>query len=484
VIVFVRSHRADGKLEPGDVFGVHTEGDIWRRDLATGKETRIVENAFNPSFSPDGQRIAFDASWAGPRRIWVADDAGRNPQQITFDDSEVVSQIIPRWSPDGTKIVFQNKEWTNFDIKVVDVASRQMEWVTRDHFQNLNPVWSQAGDAIYFSSYRSGGINIWRIAFAASGSPIGVPGQITTGAGQDVQLAISGDGSRMAMAILRLNADIWRLPVSPRTGRPTGEPEAVIATTREDSRGYWSPGGDMLAFNSDRGGDMNIWIYSLEDGQARQLTRGPGGDYQPNWSPDGTRLVFFSSRSGNADIWHVDVDAGDVEQLTHGEALEINPFFSPDGQHIAYQSDHDGRRELWIMNADGSDQRQLTSIGVGGHFLLWSGDSRRIIFVSPSAGGNEAMQISLSGGDPTPLADVIGRSHMSFSPDEEMIMDVTGHRTLWVSPVTSGKPVAVFEFEDPDVRIDYPVWSPDGEWVLFDRVKHEGGDIWLIENLE
>jgi Tol biopolymer transport system component len=94
------------------------------------------------------------------------------------------------------------------------------------------------------------------------------------------------------------------------------------------------------------------------------------------------------------------------------------------------------------------------------------------------------MWVPFEGGDAVPLADVIGRAHMSFSPDEKTIMDVAGHRTLWASPVSGGEPMSVFEFDDPDARIDYPVWSPDGEWILFDRVKPQGGDIWLIENLE
>ena len=46
------------------------------------------------------------------------------------------------------------------------------------------------------------------------------------------------------------------------------------------------------------------------------------------------------------------------------------------------------------------------------------------------------------------------------------------------------QPEKVFEFEDPDVRIDYPVWSPDGKWVLFDRFRPQGGDIWIMENIE
>jgi Tol biopolymer transport system component len=133
------------------------------------------------------------------------------------------------------------------------------------------------------------------------------------------------------------------------------------------------------------------------------------------------------------------------------------------------------------MDADGSGQRQLTHIGAGGHFLLWSADGERIIFAAPGA---RVMWIAVGGGDAAPFADIRGTAHMSFSPDEKTIMDVTGHRTLWASPVSGGAPMSVFEFEDPDARIDYPVWSPDGGWVLFDRVKPQGGDIWLIDNLD
>ena len=83
--------------------------------------------------------------------------------------------------------------------------------------------------------------------------------------GRRALIPSSRAASVMAFAILRQNADIWRLPVSRESGKPRGPPEALIATTREDSRGAWSPDLTRIAFNSDRGGQMNIWLYELAD---------------------------------------------------------------------------------------------------------------------------------------------------------------------------------------------------------------------------
>jgi Tol biopolymer transport system component len=380
--------------------------------------------------------------------------------------------------------VFQNKEWTTFDIKVVDLESGESRWVTHDAYLDVNPVWSHGGNAIYFSSYRSGGLNVWRINVDRRGLPVSPPHQVTTGAGQDVQLSMSADGSVLALSILKQNADIWRLPVSPATGLPRGEPAPVVTTTREDSRGAWSGDGNEIAFNSDRGGDMNVWLYSFRDSSTRQITYGPGGDYQANWSPDGRRLAFFSARAGNNDIWVVDVDTGDLKQLTTNPSLDINPFFSPDGMRIAYQSDLDGRLEVWVMNADGTDRRRLTNIGVSGHFMRWLPAGDAIVFRSPSGADGELFVVPLEGGPPASFAVVRGGSHISFSPDREAIMDVVGHKVLWVSHLSGGEPSMVFEFENPDVRIDYPVWSPDGGWLLFDHFEPQGGDIWVMTNFE
>ena len=482
-LLFIRGREADARLQPGDVFGQLSGGDVWRLDLETGAATRLIDDAGAAAWSPDGSRIAFDASYGGARRIWIADARGRNLRQITSDHSNAVVHYRPRWSPDGRRIVFQNQEGTKYDIRVVDTADGVVRWVTNDHTMDLHPAWSPDGEWIYFSSYRGGGINLWRMPVDDEGTPIGMMEQVTAGPGQDVNVAVaplpSKSGNRMAIAILKQNADIWRLPVDPESGEATGPPEPVASSTRENSRGAWSADGTKIAFNSDRGGEMHLWIR--DGGSLRQLTRGPGGDFQASWSPDGTWLVFFSGRSGTLDIWRVRTGGGEPERLTRGEGISINPFFSPDGSQIAYMSDRDGALDVWVMSSDGTQPRQLTTCGVMGHSLRWTVDGQHIVFRCPSGPRARTMLVPVSGGEPLETAEVIGGSHMSLSPDGTMVMDVVGHRTLWVSPLSGGAPRRVFEFDDAESRIDYPVWSPDGRWILFDRFVPHGGDLWTVE---
>ncbi|HEX5962757.1 MAG TPA: protein kinase, partial [Gemmatimonadales bacterium] len=139
-LAFVRARSNGGKLEPNDINGwYHDGGDIWTIDLATGRETKVVDDAFNPAYAPKGGRLAFDATWGGARRIWIADSTGRNPRQITSDSSEAVVHTGPRWSPDGSRIVFRRVETIKSDIAAVDLASQSVTRVTNDNIPDMDP---------------------------------------------------------------------------------------------------------------------------------------------------------------------------------------------------------------------------------------------------------------------------------------------------------------------------------------------------------
>jgi serine/threonine-protein kinase len=479
-VAVVRGRSPGDHLEPGDLNGTFTEkGDIWVIDIATGKLNKIVDNAFNPAYSPNGSELAFDAAWSGPRRIWISDAEGGNPRQVTSDSSEAVAHAEPKWSPDGKRLVFRRIDKTASDLVSIDIGSQQSRWITHDNVLDMNPAWAPDGRSIYYSSAGGGGLNIWRIGINAEGDRDGGPQQLTTGAGDDINPAPSPNGKQLAFSVRGFDSDIWRLPVDPATGRATGQPDAVTATTRVESRGSWSPDGSSIAFNSDRRGEMNIWIRGLATGAERHITRGSGGDYQPNWSPDGRTIAFFSARAGNSDIWLVGTATDSLKQLTTDRSMDTNPFFSPDGKRIAFMSDRRGRLEVWLMNADGSGQQPVGETRAGGHFIRWTPDGGSVIFRAESGTQTEIVQVRLSDGAVTHLPKVLSGAHMSWSPRHDIIMDVQGHKALTVYPLT-GEPRKVFEFPDPNVRIDYPVWSPDGKWVLFDRAAPGGGDIWIL----
>jgi Tol biopolymer transport system component/tRNA A-37 threonylcarbamoyl transferase component Bud32 len=480
-IAVVRGRTPGDHLEPGDVNGTFTEkGDIWQIDRTTGNQKKIVDNAFNPAYSPDGKQLAFDAAWSGSRRIWVSDAEGGNPRQVTSDSTEAVAHAEPTWSPDGKRLVFRRIEKTASDLVTIDLASQQSRWITHDNVLDMNPAWAPDGRSIYYSSAGGGGVNIWRVPVNADGNRDGASQQLTTGAGDDINPAPSPDGKQLAFSVRGFDSDIWRLPVDPSTGRSTGQPEVVTATTRVESRGSWSPDGSSIAFNSDRLGEMNIWIRNLAANAERHITTDAGGDYQPDWSPDGRRIAFFSARAGGSDIWSVGVRGDSLKQLTTDRSMDTNPFFSPDGNLIAFMSDRRGRLEVWVMKADGSAQHPIGETRAGGHFIMWSRDGSSVVFRAESGTQTEIVEVRLSDGATTQLPKVVSGAHMSWSPAHDRIMDVQGHKTITVYPL-AGEPYKVFEFPDPNVRIDYPVWSPNGKWVLFDRAAPSGGDIWILK---
>ena len=74
----------------------------------------------SPSWSPDGQHIAFDSERDGRAEIYVMDSDGSNPRRLTDHSAEDRS---PSWSPDGRHIAFESNRDGDWEIYVMDIAS-------------------------------------------------------------------------------------------------------------------------------------------------------------------------------------------------------------------------------------------------------------------------------------------------------------------------------------------------------------------------
>jgi dipeptidyl aminopeptidase/acylaminoacyl peptidase len=184
--------------------------------------------------------------------------------------------------------------------------------------------------------------------------------------------------------------------------------------------------GGKVAFYSDQSGRMELWVLDLEDGKARQVSRGQvpkaiHGNFV--WDRGGRSLVFCRDNDGDEqhNLWLLDIQTGDAVQLTDtGKGQEFPVEFSPDDSWLSFISTRDGQLNLYKMRRDGSEATALTSfvnpVFGGG---AWSPDGSRLFvtanetddlknldtYVVPAAGGAPTMVFSTVKGAQDRAAD-------------------------------------------------------------------------------
>src|SRR5580700_9936511 len=159
----------------------------------------------------------------------------------------------------------------------------------------------------------------------------GATRSVTVSEGTNVNATLSPDRKTI---IIDLQETLWSLPVAGGAAKRLTDPFL------EPARPDWSPRGDLVAFQSFKGGTFHIWLMKPDGSGVRQLTDGHGDDRDPRFSPDGTKVAFSSDRAfkRNYDIWVVEVASGKTVQWTSAEADEFEPAWSLSGGEIAFVS--------------------------------------------------------------------------------------------------------------------------------------------------
>ena len=122
----------------------------------------------------------------------------------------------------------------------------------------------------------------------------------------------------------------------------------------------WSPDGSKIAFTSDRGGYVDIYVMNADGSNVTQLTYKPDVfKSRPAWSPDGSKIMFISFAARDpatlkfySDIYVMNADGSNITQLTDSSGRPEYAAWSPDGSKIAFDSNRDGDWEIYVMDVD------------------------------------------------------------------------------------------------------------------------------------
>jgi dipeptidyl aminopeptidase/acylaminoacyl peptidase len=291
-----------------------------------------------PTWSPDGQRIAFLSDYAAEDKthcpacymedIFIVNLDGTDIKRLTNDKNFKAGLS---WSPDGVYIVYAAKNYgEESDLFIINADSKIKKQLTKTPQSESNPSWSPDGSKIAYIEWEDN----------SKGAILSI---------------IDKDGSNKRHL----------------TGIKVGQGSLA-----------WSPDSNQIAFRSFDGcGD--IYVVNVDGGKLKQLTHMPGGEMDPTWSSDGNYIAFVASDfvcEQGLDQYSI----GDSDFL--GQQLYI---MKSDGSNVtnispSYSSDASVYKPQWSP---------VPSLHIEGVYLLSIAGDNLNLRDSPSLSGNKLTQL-------------------------------------------------------------------------------------------
>jgi TolB protein len=236
----------------------------------------------------------------------------------------------PEWSPDGERIAFQSDRTFFSDIFVMNADGTGQTNVTNNRAFDRSATFSPDGERIAFDSNLDAGKGVDNPEGDFEIFAVGVDGagltQLTKNAESDFQPDLSPDGKRIAFVSRRNFAPgIYTMNSDGTKQKKVSRGPAVVFQSPS-----YAPDGERIAFVSDQNGPLNIYTMRADGrGQVRLTDNGVPTIGGPVFSPSGKRIAFHTNRDGNFEIHKMRADGTGPVNLTDDPAGDFTPDWQP-----------------------------------------------------------------------------------------------------------------------------------------------------------
>ena len=223
----------------------------------------------------------------------------------------------------------------------------------------------------------------------------------------------------------------------------------------------------------------NVWMVSTAGGAPQQLTQS-GHDSSPVWSPDGKTIAFVSSRSGDSQVYLLSLEGGEAQKLTKLSTGADIVKWSPDGKTIAFTSSvyPDCKDDNCNSKRDAEKEKNKVKAHVAErllyrHWTHWNEGKRSHLFVVPADSGGAPRDLTPGADFDVPPDERGGPADINFSPDGkelcfaaviDKIEAISTNGDLFTVPVAGGEIKRITTQPGFDGA---PVYSPDGKYIAY-----------------
>jgi len=232
--------------------------NIWRVPADRAAEPKKVLASTrldsNPALSPDGRWIVFRSNRTGTDELWIADRDGNQLRRLTWLNGPVAS--CPSWSPDGQHVAFHVADGPRAGVYVAPWRGGEPRAVVPGQGHDMLPRWSRDSKALYFASDRSGSWQVWMVGIGG-----GLAQQMTRDGG--FASMESPDGRWLYVSKAPPQAGLYRIPIV--DGRPVWqEVQTLDIPLAPNMWGNWQVTAKGVYYVDNQGQGAAVRLYDLE----------------------------------------------------------------------------------------------------------------------------------------------------------------------------------------------------------------------------